>query len=183
MLRVGLRDAPPHAAYRVALRAGQHADGVCEGDLAPPPATAPTTARSSPELLRFSQLTHWTPELLIAWLFNGALLWGSCAALLGVTKALSLLQTLDSFQAPATDFALWKEQVVRAFALSCFFSFVVVDALKVVCLSLTSGPALAALGLIKASAAGKEKHLLGRGPLEGLRKLLRRLHRLLDFLT
>ncbi len=71
-----------------------------------------------------------------------------------------------------------------SFALSLAHSLVLIDGAKVLCLTFTSSAALAACGLRDATASKSKGK--GKGPGQrvagGVRKLLRRAHKLLDML-
>lgn len=123
-----------------------------------------------------------------AFALNSFMLWASFVALLSIVHARAHLA--DNLRASALDNATWWAQVRSAFGFSIFYSFLLIDGVKVVCLTLTSKPALAALGLPSGQA---DKEIGGGGgaiprrsrslATEVTRKTLRRFHKVLDFLS
>ena len=109
---------------------------------------------------------------VLAWLFNLALLGGAGFGMLTILWARHLLPR--TLHAGSVDEATWRARLGGSFAMSVLNSLVLVDALKVVCLTLTSAPALAAFGLEQRSASA---------PARIVRKLLRRAHKVLDALV
>ena len=104
---------------------------------------------------------------ILAWVFNGLLL---VASTFGTLLVLDARQRLPSeLQAASVDDKTWYEAVLEAFLLSLLQSFLLVDLVKALCLTLTSEPILARVGLRK--PGGK-----------AFAKPIRRLHTMLDLL-
>ena len=102
----------------------------------------------------------------LAWAFNGALLVGATFGSMLVLESRALPSPL---QASAVDEQSWYASVRETYILSLVQSLLLVDLLKVLCLTLTSEPMLARVGLKK-----RGRKCLG--------KPIRRLHKVLEFL-
>jgi hypothetical protein len=118
-----------------------------------------------------------------AWLLNSAMLAGGWIMLVLVLRGRELLQF--ELLASSLDEASWYATMRGSFALGLFESWVVVDSLKVLCLTLTCKPALASCGLAH-EGPNKQAHKKNKGCEERvasyLRKPLRRAHKILDVL-
>jgi hypothetical protein len=108
-----------------------------------------------------------------AWLFNAFLLWGSLLWLRATHASRPLQPSL--LLGSSVDDDTWQRRVRQAVLLSLANSFLLIDAIKVLCLTTTSKPALKVYGW--GDGTGKL-----HGALSFARRLLRRTHKILDLL-
>jgi len=137
-------------------------------------------AESSPEAVREA----WRllepgchPQTLLVWAVNGTLLWGSIVLLL---SAIAHRYTLPSrLEGSAESYDAWLSRWCSVLFLNLCYSLLLVDAIKIVCLTFTSSAAvdqLEALATRDIEGAKRWKWL------RVLRKPLRRAHILMDTL-
>ena len=139
----------------------------------PPGASPPTVSEVVRPLTskgyhaRGGSVLGWGAADAAAWVVNLTLLLGASISTLAAFQARDNLPL--QLQAGSMSYAQWTTAVVRAFSFSLLQSLLVVDLLKVICLTATSEPLLVRIGLHKKS---------GRR----LAKPIRRLHKLMDLL-
>ena len=110
--------------------------------------------------------------LIAAWAVNSLLFWGMFVVLLSVFRARRLMpQELQTSSLDEDDF---HSSLVSGLVLSCAASFLLVDLVKAICLTLTATPALVAYGVQKKSRTWAVMNVV--------RKPFRRLHKILDVL-
>ena len=106
---------------------------------------------------------------ILAWAFNSAVLWGAGICLIVLAETRQLLPS--QLRASALDDEEWFARIQSGFLLSIMNSMAILDLCKVVCLTLTTSPALKAIGMGKQVKWKTTKVL---------RRVLRRLHKVLD---
>jgi hypothetical protein len=107
---------------------------------------------------------------VIAWAVNMSLVLTSCVCSLIVLDARDSLPSL--LRASSVEDDVWHDAVGRAYLLSVLSSVIIIDAAKVLSLTLTGRPLLEAC----AGHRGRAARILGKS----LRKPLRRVYKLLD---
>lgn len=111
-------------------------------------------------------------QTALVWAVNSALLLTVIWWLLFVLRSRELVRP-GTLHAGALEDAEWRAELRASFAMQLFYSFVVIDGVKIGCLTLTSGPALE--GLLPSKATWPLAHAIVRKP-------LRRMHKILDVL-
>jgi hypothetical protein len=162
----GLMSLVGRTQYVVSYHAHELPTGVTSVDahaLSPPPASRAAPALGACSLARVG-----------GWIFNACLLWGALLWL-RVTLASRPLQPA-LLVASAIDDETWVARVREATLLSLLNSLLLIDSVKVLCLTCTSKPALVVL-----CGCGDSDGKL-HGALGLVRRLLRRTHKLLDVL-
>lgn len=130
----------------------------------------------------------FSPWLLVAWVYNAFLLWGSYFWLLNVYYTRVQMDAIGtSHGSSAVNNAAYAHGVAAGFAWSASYSVVLVDACKVFCLCLTSYPALKSFGISKhvegeQSRGQDRQHMRKIRAQKLIRRVLRRFHKLLDLL-
>jgi len=133
---------------------------------------------------------------MLAWVVNSLLLWSSCISLLAIAHARAALP--ENLEATAVEEGRWYEDLRTGFTLSLVYSLLIVDGIKVVCLTFTSPPALVRFGLVSPEALAahdgrwvdaelprrpRHQRILNIGRVgEWVRKILRRLHKVMDMI-
>lgn len=147
----------------------------------PPGCAEPSLSRVQPPLSGLSRLVGKPPPVgtwhaagVCAWAFNSLVLWGMWLMLVFVFEARRLMP--QGLQASAKSEEEWLGAFASGFGLSFVQSLVLVDAAKVLCLTLTCAPALAACGCGKGEKGCWSK--LGKLA----RKPLRRAHKIMDII-
>ena len=137
---------------------GSHAIHVSRNDGHPPVLYAPC----------------WSLRVLAAWALNAVLLWGSSGLLLYAIRVRAMLPS--ALQVSSLDDDEWRRDFVLALLINTLLSLVVVDMVKVACLTLTSQAAMQSFGLV---APGQTKLV---GSQKVIVRSMRRAHMLLDWL-
>ena len=159
--------------------------GVVEASVRPPGARARSgNAEVKHDSVLSSTLTA-SAAVAIAYAVNAGMMWCSFFGLLSVLHART--QNAEKLWATAADDSTWWRELRSAFFYSWIYSLLLIDGVKIVCLTLTSKAALAALGLNKSAASpavsgsvgGKSKKVAA----EASRKVVRRLHKVLEFFS
>ncbi len=133
---------------------------------------ARASSRSTMGSTAFLHPTHCRWQCLLAWAVNGGLFVGATFWLLFVLASRELVQP-SQLHAGALDDGEWYAQLRVSFGMQLFYSLVVVDGVKIACLTLTSGPMLE--GFMPPKATWPIAHGMIRRP-------LRRMHKVLDVL-
>ena len=114
----------------------------------------------------------WRWQGVLAWAVNSAFLMSATFWLLFILTSRELVNPAHLY-AGALDDSQWRDEFLESLLLQCFYSFVLVDGVKIACLTLTSGSILD--GVLPSKTEWPVAH-------QAVRKPLRRMHKALDML-